>query len=276
MKKILTTILLFLVAICINAQKTFEGEIAYNNFENYSKMFIKMNKGIIFNGPSEHSIIVKGNVIVEKNNAMHLICYYLTDENHIVMYSDILKRGIRIPYDYVAELQSTLSKESTVKGVKRNYNITLQSGQKKHHGVNCKIYAGTIVDDADVGTPTTYNFEAWVSDKYIMPEGYKILNNMFDSPGLVMKSTYQCSGKLPLLGKMENYIYSYIKSITPRTVSDAEVTVPADWVIQDGGQKQWKQFYKDLVKALKEKNIYPGDLPPDAKTNYKLDEEWDF
>lgn len=235
-----------------------------------------MNHGIIYNGPTAYTLIVKGNIIVQEDKAMHMIFYYIPDENHVVMYSNLLNWGLCMPYDYIADLQSTLSKESTVQGVKRDYKISLRSGLKEYLGENCKIYAGTVVDDADSGSPATYTYEAWVSDKYLMPEAYKACNSMFDVSGVVMKSTYQSSGRLPLLGKMENYIYSYVKSITPRAVSDAEVSVPSEWKIEDGSQKLWKKFYKDVVKALKEKNIYPGDLPPDAKTNFKLDEEWDF
>lgn len=277
MKKILTMLFTLFVTVTLNAQGTFEGEIVQHGITSYSKLMKKVMGAGTENGASDVNYIIKGNKMLQYDKASLVKYYYSADDDEAVAYSEVLKRGIRMSYKSLADMGAVLSKESTVQGVNRQYNIKPTGQTETFLGQECAVYKGTIIDPplSKLDSEQKMEYEAWIADKFKMPDVYnRVANSSFETPGLVMKSVMHQTGSIMLVGRYDTYVYLQIKSITPRTVEDNEVSPSADWEIKDSGKI--KKFLKEHYKYLKEHGIDDKKPLPEAKDNYDINEEWDF
>lgn len=73
MKKLTALFIFLLTALLGSAQnKYFEGELVYNNFENHSKIVLKLSKGMAYNGKRTVRVLMKGSVVHVADRDLHL------------------------------------------------------------------------------------------------------------------------------------------------------------------------------------------------------------
>ena len=119
MRKITAIFTFLLTALTGSAQnKYFEGELVYNNFENHSKIVLKLSKGMAYNGKRTVRVLMKGSVVHIIDEVLHFHTLLVPEENKAIIFNDFLKRGQQFPYnEYVKTYlsQYSISKDK-VKG----------------------------------------------------------------------------------------------------------------------------------------------------------------
>lgn len=265
------------VAVSMNAQKTFEGEIEIHDFVKYSKD--RKSTSLWHNSISDCKLIFKGEIMKQIELEDSVTYLYWPDAGYVYVYYPNLKEGVKVKYDYFEKSQSllfpiSLKNEST----KRVYNIKPTDEQKTFLGSKCKVYKGTVEDtESFMNYSETSNVEIWMSTEYKMPQVYKVYNYCFTAPGLMMKMEWQHKAQAALLGKNEHCQYSYVTSVKPRTVSDDELMLPNmdNYIISKEGS-QWmkmeKKHRKLFVKTQKDKT----KDAPQGDVKFNIEEEWNF
>lgn len=253
---------------------TFEGEIQYRNFENHSSLIRRFSSGMAYNGARDIKIIMKGNKMHVIDESMHIHTIFLPDEDKVILYSDVAKKGLFTSYKEFVPTYYELFSPSK----KTNQYSIKNMNERQYKDEKCSVYSGQIIITPEGTTnSTTTDAELWVSHKYKIDKCY--LNYIYgiDVPGVVLKWSYKQEGKVPLLGKMSSYVASEIKNISERAVSDSEFEVPSDVSLKDSGSPfKLLGIYKENKKFLKKNKMYPTDADKDNEVTYKIDEEWDF
>lgn len=266
------------VCMAVSAQKPFEGEIQYRNFENHSKTVRKFSKGMSYNGARDVKVIVKGKNVLIKDESLHLNTLLLPDEEEAIVYSDVLKRGLKCTYsDYTRTYMSTYGPNTWAPQQTKEYSVKKTNATKNIDGHKCVQYAGKVITHTPAPEPIVTDVEVWTDTKYKMPEAY--LNYLYGIvvDGLVVKCTTDLKSKVPLFGRQDSFVASEMKSVTPRKVDDSEMTVPADYELKETDSPfKMNGIHSDTKKYLKNNKMYPADADADTEVTYKIEEEWDF
>lgn len=268
------------VGMNISAQTTFEGEITYRNFENHSKTVRKFSKGMAYNGARDMKVIMKGDRMLIIDESMHLSMLLLPDEEEVVIYNDLLKRGLRCSYNnFVQSNLSQYGDKSYLAGITIKNNVKETGETKTIKGEECGLAKGQIISTVDGSgiKPTVHDMEVWCSKKYKISPTYKYFVNGLNVSGIAVKYTINSHGKVPLFGSMDSFIAAEVKEITPRKVEDSELEAPAGYEYKEtDSPNKMLGIYGDTSKYLKKNNMYPTDADKDTEVTYKIDEEWDF
>lgn len=261
-------LMLLCFALMAGAQdKFFEGELVYDNFENHSKIVLKLSKGMAYNGKRTVRVLMKGSVVHIIDEVLHFHTLLVPDEKKAIIFSDFLKRGQQFPYDeYV---KTYLSQYSISKNkVKGTFAKTGETEQVLDH--TCDLLKGKV-SASSVKT----DIEAWVTPEYKIHDSYRTVVYGMDIEGLALKWAYKTVGKVPLIGEMRSYVQSELREFTPRQVSDAEMSVPEGFTIAESTSPfKVLGLYKDTKKYLKENGMYPDDM--EKEVTYQTEEEWSF
>ena len=285
MKKITSIISLLLIALCINAQgipQTFEGEVVYETYENYSDYMLKMANSRVFNGVHKIRMIVKGDKI-------HIIdettgCHTMADayNNQFVHYCDHTKSGL----DYSADFESQLvllPSDITYSNftAKLNSNTIRITGDTTNIlGHKCAVYQGEI--ERDMSMIQKYNIKAHVATDLPISNGYRYSLQGLDVPGMPLKWVFKYDGGHVGMGvgELSYYIETDITEIIPRQVEDDEFEIPADYKIQKYNGKNpmsLMKYYSSIKKNLIKLGIKGGDNSEKTTgVHYKTNDEWDF
>ena len=268
MKK-LTALFTFLLTVLLGSaqNKYFEGELVYNNFENHSKIVLKLSKGMAYNGKRTVRVLMKGSVVHIIDEVLHFHTLLVPDENKAIIYNDFLKRGQQFPYDEY--IKTYLSQYSISKDkVKGTFTKTGETEQVLDH--TCDLMKGKV-SASSVKT----DLEAWVLPDYKIHDSYRCVAYGMDVNGLALKWAYKTIGKVPLIGEMRSYVQSELVEMNAREVTDAETSVPENFsIVKSTSPFKVLGLYKDTKKYLKEHGMYPDDI--DKEVTYQTEEEWSF
>ena len=268
MKKLTALFIFLLTALLGSAQnKYFEGELVYNNFENHSKIVLKLSKGMAYNGKRTVRVLMKGSVVHIIDEVLHFHTLLVPDENKAIIFNDFLKRGQQFPYnEYVKTYlsQYSISKDK-VKGTFLKTGETEQVLDRTCDLLKGKVSAMSVKTD----------LEAWVLPDYKIYDSYRSVVYGMDIDGLAFKWAYKTIGKVPLIGEMRSYVQSELVEINAREISDAEMNVPEGFsIVESTSPFKVLGLYKDTKKYLKAHNMYPDDI--EKEVTYQTEEEWSF
>lgn len=268
MKKLTTVLLLLCMALMASAQdKYFEGELIYDNFENHSKIVIKLSKGMAYNGKRVVRVLMKGSTIHMIDEVLHFHTLLKPDEDKAIIFSDILERGQEFPYaEYVKEYLSTFSiSQGKVKGTFANM------GEKEDVlGHSCDLFKGKV-SASSVKT----DLEAWTTTAFKIHDSFRAIANGMDLEGLALKFAYKTVGKIPLMGEARSYVQSELREMNAREVTDEEISIPASYkLVKSKSPFKVVGLYSDTKKALKARGEYPDEM--EQEVTYKTEDEWSF
>lgn len=267
-----------LLAVIANAQKAFEGEIKYRNFENHSKQVRKQSRGLQYNGVRNVRVVVKGNKMLLCDESMHLNTLMLPDDDLIIIYNDLMKKGLAYNYStYKSTYMSALDPNKSVAMGERQYNVGKTTATQTFGKEKCNNYKGTITSSVSSMAKIDISVDVWTATKYKMPDAYRCYLYGLDVPGIAMKWTFNQQAKVPIIGRMDSFVASEVKELIPRAVSDSELSVPDDVTITETDSAgKLLSIYKDTRNYLKSQNMYPGDADADTDVTYSIEEEWNF
>lgn len=276
---LLYAVMLLTGSITAFAQELFEGEINYRNFENHSKATRKLSKGIAYNGARDIKVIIKGYKMRIIDETMHLNTLLLPDEGYVIIYNDLLKRGLQCSYsDYTTTYMSGLGPKPTIAGQSKEYKVDITGEARTLHGHVCGNYKGAITTRADAAlSPNVTNVDVWYSTKYKVNPVYNFFLGGLESPGIAMRWTTESHGKVPLFGSIDSFVATEVKSIILREVDESEMQVPSGYELKETDSPfKMLGLLGDTKKYLKKNKMYPTDADVDTDVTYRIDEEWDF
>lgn len=278
MKSSILLMFMLLVGMNISAQSIFEGEIAYRNFENHSKTVRRFSKGMAYNGARNVKVLLKGNKMHIIDESMHLNTLVLPDENAVIIYNDLLKRGLKCSYsNYTQTYMSAYSSKPSVVGQTKKYAVRKTGLTKVIKGEQCSQYKGNVTAQVSGVSPAVTEIEMWCSDRYKTSPTYTYFLNGIEVANLAVKYTTDQHGKIPIFGSMDSFVAAEVKSITPRNVDDSEMQIPADYELKEtDSASKMLGIYGDTSKYLKKNKMYPTDADTNTEVTYTIDEEWDF
>lgn len=286
MRKLLSTVMCLCLLATAHAQegnnKPFEGEIVYETYESYSDYLLEMGNSIYFNGVHKIRLIVKG----EK---LHVIdettgCHSVGDDGKklFIHYCDHTKKGM--DYSKNIETQQVL-KPTDITVNKFPAKLLSNTFAKKETtqnilGHECTLYEGTLVREMGK-LPQTYELKAYVSNDLPAPIGYSYNLSGLDIPNIALKWIMKYDGGHVGMGvgELSFYIEADVTEIIPRTVSDDEFTVPADYKLSKSSVNPFSlmKYYGGVRKALVKLGIKGGDASEKTSgIHYKANGEWDF
>lgn len=289
----LCTLAWCMVPQCANAQTEqgglFEGVLVYHSLENNNKNTIRLSQGIAYNGVRKYEIIVKGNNVHIQDMSMHLHTIINLDKDSVYYYSDAIGRCIRYEAqtylaekmsmyspDYMEVAQSIVITASDTPPEKvrvNDYRIVKTDEKKDFMNFSNDVYRGPIV-----ARTLTTEFEVWANPDFAITPTIRYFLNGIVFDGLPTKYIWDSKGQVPLLGNLSSYSANELKSIQPRTVSDAEFLPPAGYEIITEDRSGFKRIRlaKDNTKYLKKHGQYPTDAEVESDAQYQIDDEWDF
>lgn len=283
LKKIICAVVLLIwLSSHVKAQSNepFEGELAFETFENYSDGLLNVFCSIDFNGVHKVRLILKG----EK---MHLIdettkCHIIADNSipSCVHFCDLTKTGM----DYegnIGGIKSLFKGNIEMNG--RSYPITTYTyapteTKKNIMGKDCILYQGDINREVE-GMEQKYVVKTYMSD-IVAPAGYKWYMYCLDAPRIALKYSYKYDGgHIGNVGELSKYYEADVTKITPRKVADDEFNVPNGYKISKCANQPYNvvKYFKSVKKQLEKLGI-KGESN-DKKTtgvHYKTDDEWSF
>lgn len=274
-----------LLSCATNAQELFEGELLYRSFENHSKLARKLSKDMNYNGAREQRVLIKGNKIMTCDQSVHLNILLDGDKGKVVIYSNLLKRGICYKLDeFIRDYLSTFSQKATQEGEKKEYNINVTNETTTLKGMDCKKIKGEMKKSVTTdlfGQKITQNstgkVDLWYTTKYKVSPVYSAFANGLAVDGIVVKGTIEILSKIPLFGRCDSFSAMELKEITQRKVADSEFEIPADVnVTETDSAFKMLGIYGDQKKYLKEHNMYPTDADKNTDVKYQIDQEWDY
>lgn len=264
--------------------RNFEGELHYRSLENHDKNIVKYSNGMAYNGARDITIIIKNNITLHRDNCTK-ITTLLVPGNRIVIYSDILKKGLEFDYtDYSQLYLGAFSSE----GPLMPYRATLYSKVKynplppKLYSFKGTEYSAKILDMHAIhvqgrieNTYASTDFDIMKVPDFNMPKSYYAIQLYgINQSGLIAKFIWKQDNK-NLLGVLKTYVCTELKRIVERTVDSSEVEIPQEIEIEKGSAIKLVDLYKDTTKYLKKNKMYPTFTQTDVI--YKIDDEnWDF
>ena len=268
MKKLVALFTLMLMPLLGSAQNQyFEGELVYNNFENHSKIVLKLSKGMAYNGKRTVRVLMKGSVVHIIDEMLHFHTLLIPDENKAIIFNDYLKRGQQFPYN---EYMKTYLSQYSISKDKVKGTFTKTGEKEQVLGHTCDLLKGKV-SASSVKT----DLEAWVLPDYKIHDSYRCVVYGMDIDGLALKWAYKTVGKIPLIGEMRSYVLSELVEINARKVTDAEIKVPEGFtIVESTSPFKVLGLYKDTKKYMKEHGMYPDDL--EKEVTYKTEDEWSF
>lgn len=269
----------FSLAGYAQSKKHFEGEIVYRNFENHNKLVRKLSKGMAYNGSRTVKVLLKSYNMHIIDESLHIHTLLLPDENKIIVFNDLLKKGQAFSFGTYAEsyLSAYSPDPRNISGqiLENEYSVK-KTSKTDYMGQSCDIYKGQITAKTGAGGAVC-NAEIWVSPQYTIYKSYWYFLNGIQVPGIALKWTTDQHGKVPLLGTMSSYVASEVKEIKERSIADEEMQVPSDCqIVTSDSPFKILRLYKDTRKYLKKNKMYPADAEEDTEVTYKIEEEWDF
>lgn len=265
-------------ALLTSAQTLFEGEIKYRNFENHSKNVRKFSKGMAYNGARNVRVLIKGNRVNILDESLHLNTLILPDEDCVIIYNDLLKKGLKCSYtSYTRQYMSQYGPNCYLASQTKNYNIKNNGQTKTINGEECIGYSGILETFVNGGSPTKVVIETWCSTKYKINPSYWYYLYGLEVPGIAVKWTINSQGKVPLFGTMSSFIASEVTEIIPRQVDDSEMQIPTNYELKETNSPfKMLKIYSETKKYLKKNKMYPADADEDTDVTYSIEEEWDF
>lgn len=278
MKFIIYSLLMWMISLTAFSQTLFEGEINYRNFENHSKAVRKFSKGMAYNGARNVKVVIKGKKMHIIDESIHLNTLLLPDENCVIIYNDLLKRGLKCSYsNYTQTYMAAYGPKSNTPGQIKEYTIKPSGEIGTFLGEECEKYKGTVTTSTSSSSPVVTNVEVWCSTKYKVDPVYCCYLNGVEVPGVAMKWTTDQHGKVPLFGSMDSFVASEVKSITSRNVEDSEMRIPSEYELKETDSSfKMLGIYGDTKKYLKKNKLYPADADNATEVTYQIEEEWDF
>lgn len=269
---------MLLINMTAFSQISFEGEISYRNFENHSKVVRKVSKGMAYNGVRNVKVIIKGKKMHIRDESIHLNTLLLPDENCVIIYNDLLKRGLKCSYsNYTQTYMAAYGPKSYDPGLTKEYTIKPSGEIEIFLGEECEKYKGTVTTSTSASSPAVANVEVWCSTKYKVDPVYYCYLNGVEIPGIAMKWTTDQHAKVPLFGSLDSFVASEVKSITPRNVEDSEMQLPSGYELKKTDSPfKMLRIYGDTKKYLKKNKMYPADADNETEVTYQIEEEWDF
>lgn len=285
MKKTIITLAMCMVAVFGMAQETksFEGEILFETFENYSDYILRMSNSIYFNGVHKMRLIVKG-------DKMHLIdettkCHAIADNSvpSYVHFCELTKTGMDYGKNIDAMRVLTSDKEINCGGALApltNYTFAKTDTEKNILNKKCFLYAGNINREMG-GIEQKYEVKSYVSD-IPAPNGYKWNLYGLETPGIALKYSYKYDGghvSVMNVGELSIYVEADVTEIIPREVNDNEFDIPADYKISKGAKNAFAlmKYMSSVKKQLVKLGIKGEDnAQKTTGVHYKTNDEWDF
>ncbi len=296
MKTIAKRVLL-LLCLCLSAQTLlaqesvpFEGEMHYKGLSNIDKVNERLANGLFHNGALDITIIVKGNKVLCKDNMLHISTLYDMDNYEIVQYCELINQGYRCEFIDYALTNSFLSglgvgyratnfleeeriEEPTV------YNIVKTGEKSSYMGYTVDYVKGHI--EYTIARHWVFDIDMYIISQYELPDAYRfaLLDGLkIPSNSCVAKCDYKTFAKA--FGEHLNSDYLELDSICFRKVEDYEVEIPQNIKIKKaakGGLFAFAmlKFENKVVKYLEKNNMLPSQSE-NVKTEYRIDEEWDF
>lgn len=280
--RIMPIILGLFVSSVVYAQEIFEGEIAYQTFEQYSDYLLRMGNSIVFNGVHTIRLILKGSKVhvIDETTGCHIVCD--DDAKTYIHYCDHTKTGLDISSNIESQLM-LLPRDITYS----NFTAVLKSNSfgktettKALLGKSCTLYEGTMV--RDVTMINTYDIKAYVADSIVAPSGYKYHNQGMDIPNIALYWAFKYDGGhvgVFGVGELSFYIEADVTEIIPRVVNDDEFSVPSDYKISTKAKNGFAimKYYNGVKKQLESLGIKGGEKnEKQSGVHYKTEGEWDF
>lgn len=212
----------------------FEGEILYETYERYSDKVMEQNGSVYVNGVHKYQLIVKGSKMhcIDLTTKYHIL--YDSSQKQVRSYSEHTNTGVDISHPFMFN-QIWLLKPGNINASlgPAVYSAELTSNTfaptettKTILGHQCTLSKGRIVRKDNSSQTITYDVQAYTANDLIATSGYSynvygldiqnialkwIMNNVIDSS----------------YGDLQTYIEADVTQITPRTVDDSELDVPA-------------------------------------------------
>ncbi len=285
MKKLLLAAISLCIITTVNAQdtKTFEGEIITSIFTNQSKALQSIAPSAT--ETRRTTTLIKGSNILSIDQEAGMRTILLPEQNRIIFYSDVLKKGLEEAYDqYIERAASQLSKkEINMNGVISSVisNTFADTGEKKEYlGMTCSIYKGQVIRETGTNQ-TIIDLEGWIVSQYNLPESYNYFLQGAETNGLPLKWKIKMNGgRVHQIGEISSYTEFNIEKIIEREVAESEMATPSNYkIIVSPTLMQSANFYLEHEKAFKKTKKSQKEKASDKKkknTIYKTDGEWNY
>jgi len=254
-------------------QKIGSLQLNYSIFTHANASTIRNAAGRVINGVGEQSVIVRGNDMHIIDHTLHLHTILLPDKGITYIYSDVMKRGLQIKYDYFVSLyMSGLARKEASGGYEtRDYQLTKATGTKKHNQHNCTVYAGRVT------TPSQQaSVDLWESREYGVSSTIRFLLDGLDVSGIPVRYVIERRGMTAYALNMGS-VAAELKSVEVRNVTDEEMLPSPDIRISIAtNASEANSLWQENLNYLKKNEMYPEDAEIESAQRYSINDEWDL
>lgn len=253
-------------------QNILSMQLNYSIFTHANASTIRNSSGRIINGIGEQSVIVRGNDLHITDHTLHLHTILLPQKGIVYIYSDVMKRGLQIKYDYFVSLyMSGLARREASGGYEtREYQLT-KGGTKKKDQHTCTVYSGHITTPSQQAT-----VNLWETKEYGTSSTLRYLLDGIDVTGVPVRFVIERRGLTAYALNMGS-IAAELKSVERRNVSDEEMLPSSDIRISIASNaNEANILWQDNLNYLKKNEMYPDDAEVESAVRYSIDDEWDL
>lgn len=247
-------------------------QLNYNIFTHANASTIRNSSGRIINGVGEQSVVVRGADLHIIDHTLHLHTILLPQKGIAYIYSDVMKRGLQIKYDYFVSLyMSSLARREASGGYEtREYQIN-KGGTKKKDQHTCTVYSGRVT------TPSQQaEVNLWETKEYGSSPTMRYLLDGIDVTGVPVRFVIERRGLTAYALNMGS-VAAELKSVEVRNVSDEEMLPSPDIRISIASNaNEANNLWQDNLNYLKKNEMYPEDAEVESATRYSIDDEWDL
>lgn len=247
-------------------------QLNYSTFTHANPSTIRNSSGRVINGFGEQSVIVRGDELHITDHTLHLHTILRPQQDIVYIYSDVVKRGLQLKYDYYVSMYMTnLARREASGGFEtRNYQVS-KTGTTKHEQYKCTTYSGKIT------TPSQQaSVDLWECSDYGTSTSLRYLLDGIDVEGIPVRYVIERHG-LTSYALNSGSVAAELKSVEVRTVSDEEMLPSADIRITISNKSSdVVTLWQDNLNYLKKNDMYPADAEEEPSLRYTIDGEWDL
>jgi len=247
-------------------------QLNYGIFTHANPSTIRNSSGRVINGVGEQSVIVRGGDMHITDHTLHLHTILLPQKGIVYIYSDVIKRGLQLKYDYYVSLyMSGLARKEASGGYEaRDYQVK-KTGTKTHEQRTCTVYSGRVT------TPSQQaNVDLWESKEYGTSTTMRYLLDGLDITGVPVRYVIERRG-MSAYALNAGSVAAELKSVEVRNVTDEEMLPSSDIRISIATNvNEANSLWQDNLNYLKKNEMYPDDAEVESAVRYSIDGEWDL
>lgn len=245
-------------------------QLNYSIFTHANPSTIRNSSGRIINGVGEHSVIVRGSDLHITDHTLHMHTILLPNKGIVYIYSDVMKRGLQIKYDYFVSLyMSNLARREASGGYEtREYQLN-KSGSKTKDQHHCTVYSGRVTTPSQQAT-----VDLWETKEYGTSSTMRYLLDGLDVSGVPVRFVIERRGMTAYALNMGS-VAGELKSVEVRHVNDEEMLPSPDIRISIASNaNEANSLWQDNLNYLKKNEMYPEDAEVESELRYNIDDEW--